>query len=248
MKLLGPAVVLIALPVSLLAQAPAALIDAALADVANAPVRLANTDGSLWRGRGELVVADAAADERRQRWLAISWHAGLDPARGAIVWQVAAADRTLARFALGYRGFTVDALNVDAPARLVLERIPHAFGHAGWRGRLDLYTDGWSCDWRWRCKGSARLDWRGATAELLQNRPLGDYRLDLHADGDTFTWHWSTLAGAVVIDGDGGWQPPSAPVFEGRVGGDPALLRHLPGIAGDRIRAGDAKGEYRIAF
>src|SRR5215831_5470916 len=66
------AVALVALAAALIFEAPASLLDARLAAISQGRVRIANAEGTLWRGSGDLVLS-ASGVRRPVSWQIDRW-------------------------------------------------------------------------------------------------------------------------------------------------------------------------------
>jgi general secretion pathway protein N len=236
------------LVVFLAARPPATLVDAAVDRASDGALRLAQVQGSLWRGSGALMVIDPVT-QRWQNWLELDWDtafAGLW--RGAVRWHLAAGGSPLADFELSPAGLRLSRLQVRGPARYFLERIPGPLGRAGWEGDIAIDSSGWNCTWSLRCEGSAELRWYGASSDLLQKRRLGDYDIVVKGSGNELAAHVATLAGDIQVDGDGRWLIGGAPSFAGTLRGDPVLLDRLPSVAGRWVSKGAEAGVWRVTL
>lgn len=234
-------------PVCLVWRLPASLADQWLAWFSEGAVRLADAEGTVWAGRGDLMVVDPA---RRawQPWLAVAWRVDWGALwRGRLGWDWSSGGQRLARAEVSPAGVSVEALRLGGPARFFAERIPHSLGRAGWRGDLALDAPGWQCDWSGRCTGKAELRWLGAASDLLRDRDLGDYRVVVTADEGVMRLEWRTLRGDVRVEGDGRWAIDARPDLRVTISGDPALLQHLPGVAGRWATPGARPGTWVVA-
>jgi general secretion pathway protein N len=180
--------------------APAALVDARLAGLTAGILRLTNADGTLWRGRGD-VVAGAAR-------LPIAWRVEPWPLlRGELRVHVepvsTGSDRTpRADIAVADGHVVLRDVDVTIPA-------PALAGAAGspiarmLTGDVNLATD--RLDWAPPSnRGSARLQWRTARLVLTDGgRPLefGDVAAEIHAEGDRLSGPIANTGGDLTVSG-----------------------------------------------
>jgi general secretion pathway protein N len=195
---------------TLVALAPATLVDALLERASGGRLRLANAEGSLWTGSGWIEIRDAqgrAGIARALAWRVERWSF----LRGSLVAQVE-FDRaapfpvtlSLSRIELARVGIRLPAAALGlgmprlAPLRLtgdVLLDIPHL---AIARGRMD---------------GAASLQWRAAGSALTPVSPLGDYEVRFQAAGPVVRAALSTLSGPLLLEGNATWSNGSSPSF-----------------------------------
>jgi general secretion pathway protein N len=240
--------VVLLLAACLAIRLPGSLVDAAFERASDGALRLAEAEGSLWRGRGALLVIDPVS-QRWQAWLALDWDTDFGSLwRGALGWHFTSGGAPLADVEIGPGGFRLTRLQMRGPARFFLERIPNALGRAGWEGDVAIDSPGWQCSWSLRCDGTAELRWYGASSELLQKRRLGDYRLSIIGKGSEIAAHIDTPSGEVRIEGDGRWPLAGAPSFTGTLRGDPVLLDRLPSVAGRWVRSGGETGVWLVTL
>lgn len=227
----------------LLVQAPAWQIDSLISHVTGGALRLTRIEGTLWNGRGQLVVIDPVS-RRVQPWIALEWKwLSGRLFSGEALWRLSGDGKPAGDVAVGVGGWRADGLALLAPARFALERIPGTFGHLGWRGDMQLETSQWHCSWKMACTGRASLRWAGAAVDVLRGRPLGDYLLDVQGDGQKIVFDWSTLAGETHLSAQGELAGRSWSL-KGEVQGDPAFLQRLPSVAGQWVRQGRDRGHY----
>ena len=234
--------------ICLTARVPGSVADAALDQTSDGALRLAEVEGSLWRGSGALMVIDPVT-QRWQVWLNLDWDTDFSRLwRGAIGWHFGSGGGPLADIEIGPTGIRLAKLQLRGPARFYLERIPNALGRAGWQGDVALDSSGWQCSWSLRCDGNAELRWYGASSDLLQKLRLGDYRVAIAGRGGDIVAHVDTLSGEISVDGDGRWSPGGTPSFNGTLRGDPVLLDRLPNIAGRWVRSGGEPGVWVVTL
>lgn len=225
--------------------APASVWDARLRSTTADSLALLDATGSAWNGNAQLAVRDPASG----RWRPItrlSW--SFQPRRllsGEFLWRFSVADGVPFSLAATVTGIRAEGVSLQLPARFALERIPHMFGRAGWRGDLSIQVPGLQCSWRGLCDGKAQATWRGAAADLFQGRPLGDYQVQATANAGTVRLDLQTLAGDVRLDGTGEFRPDRHGSANGTVEGDPNFVGRLPNIAGQWVTR-ESAGRFRF--
>jgi general secretion pathway protein N len=199
---------------TLLALAPATLIDAPLERASDGRIRLTAAQGSLWSGTGWIELRDAHGASGVARHLA--WRVRpFALMRGQLLAEV---ELDLAKpFALAISPSRIEIANalIDLPAaalgvgmpRLAALRltgemqvdIPHlSFAH----GRVD---------------GDARLQWLGAGSAFAPIAPLGAYEVRFKATGPALHAALRTLEGPLQLEGKGTWSGADAPSFQATV-------------------------------
>ena len=172
------------------ALAPAAILGVAVERLGRGAVTLAETDGTVWRGRGTLSVGTALR-------LPLAWR--IDPlplvqgeARIAIV-PPAAGDAPHAEIAARTGAVVVRALDLVLPAEAVATVAPRA----GVRLQGELRVTSPSLEWTPTAfGGGARVEWRDARFAIANDVAirLGAVSANLVAAGDR-------LAGPVTNEG-----------------------------------------------
>ncbi len=226
------------------ARAPAWLADSTISDITRGAVRLESIEGTLWDGGGALVVIDPVS-RRAQPWTVLRWRwrpAQLLQLEAA--WTLALDNRPAGEIGISPRGWRADNLTLVAPARFLLERIPHAFGHLGWRGDVQFDSTQWRCDWKLACQGRFGLRWAGAAVDVLRGRPFGDYQLNASGESGKIRFDLSTLAGNVQLAANGDWIARGPWRIAGTVEGDPEFLKRLPAVAGKWVTPTGKPGSF----
>lgn len=189
------AVVVIAV-VALGAFAPASLVDAGLASHTEGQLRLANAEGTIWRGAGTLSV-----DKGRLN-LPIAWQ--VDAAslfRGApAITLVDSGDASAfrGRAAVAKDRIAIDDLQGTLPGSAI-----GAFAGVGTitGGSVDVRASGLVLSPR-AASGAVTFDWKNARAQVADVlADLGTVRLRLTANGDAFTGPVTSEGGMARIDG-----------------------------------------------
>lgn len=211
-------------------QAPATLLDAALARASDGRMRVLSAEGTLWAGQG--TFASLSPDGRAaQPWLVGRWTAEFaELPGGRLGWRIGQSGRTVLRLAVASDGVEIVQADIDVPLKPLLDSIPHPLARAGWRGAAHLESPGWRCDWHRACDGRLRLTWLDAGVELVPGRRFGDYELTATARAHAGTLDLRTLAGDLRIEGSGGWDEHGHPRFDGRVEGPVDIVGRLPNV------------------
>ena len=206
---------------SLMVWAPARWLADGLSRASNGRLLIAETQGTVWRGSGVLVLTggpgsrDASVLPGRLAWrLSPSTAGGL-----GMVLHAAQACCLNGELALVFR---------PGWGRLQIELRPQPGWIGQWPsswlgglgtpwntlqlgGQLRLLSQGLSVDsvqGRWRLNGSADLELQGMSSRLSTLPTLGSYRLRLQADpagAGGAALQLSTLEGALQLSGDGLW-------------------------------------------
>jgi hypothetical protein len=186
------AVAIFALVAATIAFAPAALVDSRVHAASDGQVRLAGSEGTLWRGRSTVVVGDGVAR------IPIAWRVdaaslatgqvriALDPAANA-----AGAPR--GRIAVAASGVRVEQLTLELPAAALASRMRVPGLRVG--GEIEMRTEDLAIA-RAVERGTVRLDWRGARLAVA-----GQSTVDLGTVTAVLAAHEGTLAGPLTARG-----------------------------------------------
>lgn len=196
---------------ALIATAPATLADAGLQRASHGRLRLAEAQGTLWSGSGQIEIRDTGGRTgvaKRLAWrlrpgallrARLAYEVELDPGHRpfpvTIFWsriELVNADIRLPAAALG--------LGVPKLAPLELT------------GEVQLQVSSLSIG-RSATRGSATLQWRAAGSALSPVSPLGDYELRLEGEGPAVRATLHTLQGPLRLDGKGSWTHGDSPAF-----------------------------------
>jgi general secretion pathway protein N len=200
----------------LIATAPATLVDAGLQRASNGRLGIAEAQGTLWTGAGQLewhnpdrhggISQDMAWRFLPQTLLLghATWEIELGPSssRFPVTVSLSRIEITDARI-----HFPAAELGLAAPRLAPLEL----------RGDMLLHIAHISIGRGGRLNGDANLQWRGASSALAPVAPLGDYELRLFAEDATGHALLRTLQGPLQLDGKGSWSSGVAPVFQATV-------------------------------
>lgn len=234
--LLGLALVLLRLPAS--------LMDAVVASASDGRLRIANAEGSFWRGSGTLATADG---QRRLRAIRpLTWRFGASVR--ALTLQLAEQDRPSGQLLFSVRGADLSGLDLDLPTALVAGAIPHPAARIGWRGNAQFSAPAIACDWQGLCNGELRITWRDAGVDILPEQRFGDYRLTLELSGKHAALELDTVAGSIRVAGRGELNRNGTGSFAGTVEGNPEIVDRIPNIMDRNAVAGGKPGMIRITF
>lgn len=197
---------------TLIAFAPAALVDVALDRASLGRVRLANATGSVWNGRGTLVLADvpeAGASSAVLSGLAFP---------GALSWRLRALP-----LVIGMVDASVAIEPMSEPVRISGNpgEVRVAAG-ALTLPAVDLSRLGspWNTirpsaalGVRWEAltirngvlDGRVGIELQDVSSAMTPVRPLGTYRIDVAGTGREVALTLSTISGALQLDGQGSW-------------------------------------------
>jgi general secretion pathway protein N len=235
---------------TLLATAPASLLDSRVQSATQGRLALAGATGTIWSGTatpalrpqaGSAVVLpplhwDAArlplltgALEVRLQWASQPAVPGMD-----VIITSGQVELRSAQLRL--------------PARVIEEAAP-MLKPAQFRGQLEIHSEKLAYSQR-GVEGTATISWKRAGSALSSVDPLGDYRLALKGEGGMVRIALATHSGKLLLDGQGNWSPGRGLEFRGRAQAAPGnrealaeLLRNLgpeesPGVHGFSIVPG----------
>lgn len=180
---------------ALAAFAPASLVDARVASATGGQVRIAEAEGTLWRGRGLLAASDG-------RWrIPVAWRV-----------DIASLPRGVASIELGSEDVTevrgnatvlrdrvvVESLDAELPASMLGAMDPAASVFTG--GELKLRARSLALDSQRR--GTIDADWSGARVQAGALRvDLGTVTMRLAAQGATISGPVASKGGDVAVEG-----------------------------------------------
>ncbi len=197
--------------VAVIATAPATLIDAGLQRTSDGRLRLAEAQGPLWSGSGQIEVRDSGgrigvAKNVVWRFLPESL------LRGHLVCEVG-LDQSAKRFPVTISLSRIELANADIslPARVLGLGVPK-LAPLGLTGDVLLHVASLTIE-RKEMRGNATLQWRDAGSVLAPISPLGDYELRLDGEGATVHAYLRTIQGPLRLEGKGSWANGNHPVF-----------------------------------
>ena len=243
--LVGAVLLAIALAIS----APASLLDGRVAAMSDGHLRIADAEGTLWNGSGQLLLVPSGT--RR----ALAWH--IDPwplLRGEVQGTIAVdADAQRADFAYGHNDFELRHFDLSVPMESVLKTagVPGALTTAGGSVTAHIERLVQTPD---AIDAQLTLQWRDASVPGLrpgERIALGEVRLDVDGHGPEIAGALSNRGGDVEIAG----RVSVSAALASRID---ATLRPRDGIDRDRadavaaalsfIGTADGQGGYRLAW
>ena len=247
---LAVVVAVIAVAVALLFLAPASLLDARLASISGGRVRIANAEGTLWRGSGDLVLPAGGA-RRPVTWSIDPWPLLRGELRGSFT--DTADSQRVATFDASGKEFQLHGLDFGLPMAALLRTLgaPSYLASAG--GDVTLHVDRF-------VRGADALDAQVAVQWSNASVPgqgadlriaLGDVQGELSGIGREVPGTIENSGGEVEIRGTVG------AAANGSMRVDLAV-RPREGVARDRAAAiaatlgligtPDGRGGYRVAW
>lgn len=160
----------------LVSLAPAGLLTDALSQRCAGQCRFAEVEGYWWSGAADLYLRTGSDDRAWNRLGQLRWQPdglGLRLRLGG----------GKARLAADLSGLRLVIDNIRVPADSLLGHVGHGLPQDGWGGYLTAKATQLSMPWNFgTASGQGEIIWRQARSSLLENYPLGDFRLD---------WTWS---------------------------------------------------------
>ncbi|MGH8768079.1 MAG: type II secretion system protein N [Burkholderiales bacterium] len=196
---------------ALIATAPATLVDAGLQRASHGRLRLAEAQGTLWSGSGQIEIRDAGGRIGVAKSLA--WRFLPESLlRGRLVCEVE-LDQSARRFPVTISLSRIEIANaeISLPATVLGLGVPK-LAPLGLTGDVRLRVASLSIE-RKEMQGNATLQWRDAGSVLTPISPLGDYELRLDGEGATVHAYLRTIQGPLRLEGKGSWANGNHPVF-----------------------------------
>lgn len=188
--------------VFLVATLPAAWLDYALERASGGAIALADSAGTVWKGRGTLALRSRDGF----RGLAeIDWRCNpLSVFSGRLnvaVSGAATAADLKASVGLGFRSVRLQNVEASLQAAFLEEAVPIL---AIWKpqGRVRVSAKSFEIG-PGNVRGAATLDW--SEAGLSGVARIGDYRLQVTGSGDRAVIRLATLRGDLRVNGNGEW-------------------------------------------
>jgi len=195
----------------LVATAPATLVDAGLNRATHGRLRLAEAQGTLWSGSGQIEIRDASGRTGVAKTLA--WRVVPESLlRGHLVCEVE-LDQSAKRFPVTISLSRIELANADIslPATVLGLGVPK-LAPLGLTGEVLIHVASLSIA-RDTMEGNATLQWRAAGSTLAPVSPLGDYEIRLDSEGVTVHAFLRTVEGPLQLDGKGSWTRGDNPTF-----------------------------------
>jgi general secretion pathway protein N len=196
---------------ALIATAPATLVDAVLQGASHGRLRLAEAQGTLWSGSGQIEIRDTGGRTGVAKSLA--WRVVPEPLlRGHLVCEVE-LDQSARRFPVTISLSRIELANADIslPAAVLGLGVPK-LAPLGLTGDVLIHVASLSIA-RDAMEGNATLQWRAAGSTLTPVSPLGDYEVRLDGEGMTVHAFLRTIEGPLQLDGKGSWTHGDNPAF-----------------------------------
>lgn len=193
-----------------LSTMPATWIDVLASKQTAGRLRLAEAEGTIWRGSGRIVWADTG--ESAESRLSLSGVA----LPGRVRWQLSplALILGLVEASVSVDGMTQPVALQGTPAalrlgngRLELPRIELSALGSPWNtvrpaGAVALTWSNIALSPR-RFEGTVFIELRSVASALSSVRPLGSYRIEIRGEGGLAQVKMSTIEGALAITGEG---------------------------------------------
>jgi hypothetical protein len=194
------AVAIFALIAAAIAFAPASLVDSRVHAASVGQVRLAGSEGTLWRGRSTAVVGDGVA-RIPVAWRLDPWSLAMGEVRITLDPPADATGAPSGQVSLAANRVRVDRLALRLPAAALAAHIPVPGFRAG--GEIELRTEDLAIAGAVE-RGTLRLDWRGArlAAAGLPAMDLGTVTAALSAREGALAGPLTARGGTIRIDGD----------------------------------------------
>lgn len=169
-------------------------------------VRLDPTAGSLWGGKGRLVIyypKTTPHDFGQAEWrINPFW---LFAGRAQLSVQTSHQDRQIkATLGVARNSFMLKDTEAELPAPFIA-RIYPPLSLISPQGNIRISTAKLMLAPE-MMEGAALLEWQNAGSSLSPVQPLGAYRLDINGAGETATLRLGTAQGALELAGQGEWQ------------------------------------------
>lgn len=196
---------------ALIVTAPATLVDAGLRRASSGQLRLAEAQGTLWSGSGQLEVRDTGG--RTGIAKSFAWRVAPESLlRGHLVCEVG-LEQDAKRFPVTLSLSRIELANADInlPAAVLGLAVPK-LAPLGLTGDVQIHVARLSVA-RDEMQGNATLQWRAAGSALSPVSPLGDYELRIEGEGSAVRASLRTLQGPLQLDGKGSWTHGNSPAF-----------------------------------
>ena len=219
--------------------APASLLDVGVREASGGRLRVADAEGTVWRGSARLVLADTT-----EQSAASSVVAGL-ALPGRLQWDVAVLP-----LLLGMVDARVSVEGMPLPVRLsgALSELRISSGAVDLpSAELSRLGSPWNTiqpsaavSLRWEAltvrsgvfDGRASIELRDTASAMTPVRPLGTYRIDVNGSGREVALALTTVSGPLRLQGNGSWNGRAGLRFTAEASADgPERTRLLPLLA-----------------
>ena len=231
--------------VALIATVPATLVDAGLQRASQGRLRLAEAQGTLWSGSGQIEIRDAGG--RTGIAKSFAWRVAPESLlRGRLVCEVG-LEQAAKHFPVTISLSRIELANADIslPATVLGLAVPK-LAPLGLTGDVQIHVTSLSIA-RDGMQGNATLQWRAAGSALSPVSPLGDYELRLEGEGPAVRVSLRTLQGPLQLDGKGSWKHGDSPAFLAMAGVPPQYQEQLaPLLRLIAIERGEGRFELQL--
>lgn len=233
---------------SLIATAPAGVMEWMLARLTNDRILLVQPEGGLWHGKARNLMVKT--DDGRLRSMgSVNWKILFLPLLklelALRVEVVDEQDNSSGIIAAGFGKLRLRQMKATLPVSLLSEFMPT---WQTWRpnGALNLRTEEFTISQQ-GVRGAAELEWRNASLGMSQVNPLGDYRVNIQSDQKIAQISVSTISGVLHLVGKGEWSRSDGLSFRGTALGEPSRKAELRDFL--RLLGGEqGNGVYQIAI
>ena len=230
---------------ALIATAPATLVDAGLQRASHGRLRLAEAQGTLWSGSGQIEIRDTGGRSGVAK--ALAWRVVPESLlRGHLVCEVG-LDQSAKRFPVTISLSRIELANADIslPATVLGLGVPK-LAPLGLTGDVLIHVASLSIA-RDAMEGNATLQWRAAGSTLTPVSPLGDYEVRLDGEGTTVHAFLRTIEGPLQLDGKGSWTRGDNPAFLAMARVPPQHLQQLaPLLRLIAVERGEGRFELQL--
>jgi general secretion pathway protein N len=215
---------------TLIAMAPATLVDAGLQHLSHGQLQLAEARGTLWCGAGQLEILDMKTKTGIAR--AISWNlVSSSLLRGKMVYRIGIDQHSqnpavnVFLVTLSRSDVVLENMEINLPVAVLGMVIPKlaALELGGdmhiTMPRLSIAQNS--------LEGNATLQWHSTRSALLPISPIGDYELSITGRGSTAQATLHTLQGPLQLDGEGLWMKGHSARFFATAHIPPSLYSQL---------------------
>lgn len=221
------------------AAAPASFADRALDAATGGRMRLAETDGTIWRGSGRLVLVDVGADQAERRSVPgvavpgrIGWNLRQLP---LLIGQIDAAIRVEGmaqpvRIQGGYDEVRVGGGSLTLPS-VELGRMGSPWNTIRPSGVLSLRWENLTLK-QGGLEGRAQIELRDASSAMTPVKPLGSYRVEIVGRGGQADLSIQTLAGPLRLQGSGKFSAQAGLRFTAEASAEAAESERLKSFLG----------------
>jgi general secretion pathway protein N len=197
--------------VVLVLSAPASFADVGLSQITQGRLRLADAQGTVWQGKGKIVLADIAAQAAPYTVTGLVLP-------GDFEWRLAGWPLILGKIDIKLSGVGVQKpialtgglseLKISA-SRLVLPGVDLSRMGSPWntfkpQATLDVQWDNMTLR-QGQFDGKAVVELKDIASALTPVRPLGSYKVDVTGTGSSADVKLSTTQGPLKLEGNGVW-------------------------------------------